>query len=102
MNSQDCGLCCYSEQEKWDGGWITIKDCGHEFHFDCIYNHCKKRAMCPRCNVRVNLPDLEKIKRGEPEKIQKRPSNPKDLIKEKNEKIRILELKLCEQNTKIK
>lgn len=48
------------------------------------------------------MPDLEKIKRGEPEKIQKRPSNPKDLIKAKNEQIRILELKLCEQNTKIK
>lgn len=83
----ECGLCGRTGQEKYGGGMIST-GCKHDFHLNCIYDHCLDDTKCPCCYSRVCLASLERIKR-------------ENIVRDKNQKIRNLELKLCQQKKDI-
>lgn len=49
---ESCAICL--EEYKSDDGMVTLKNCGHDYHVDCITKWLLVKNVCPICKAAAN------------------------------------------------
>ena len=53
----DCSI-CLQRLEEGDVCVVSLRNCGHSFHRDCVAGWLRERQRCPNCRARCHASDL--------------------------------------------
>ena len=53
----DCSI-CLQKLEEGDVCVVSLRNCGHSFHRDCVAGWLRERQRCPNCRARCHASDL--------------------------------------------
>ena len=48
--AMNCVICLSNKNEKW----CEIKECKHQFHFNCLIKWIKEKENCPCCRIKIS------------------------------------------------